>query len=89
MLLAAALLISNGDLVLPWLGITLPFSADVAWFVFFFLGMLAQLAVYWYGRSYVQTTYAVAYEVLLQAQQEEPEQPVAAKALPWDDYNAE
>ena len=89
LLLAVALLISNGDLLLTWAGITLPFSANAAWFVFYLLGVLAQLAVYWYGRSYVQTTYAVAYEVLLQEQPEEPEQPVLNKALPWDDYNAE
>ena len=88
LLLALALVVSNGDLLLVWLGIQLPFSADVTWFVFYLLGMLMQLLVYWYTYSYVQTTYAVAYEVL-QQQPEEPVQPVSAKALPWDDYNAE
>ena len=36
-----------------------------------------------------QAMMVIEEKVLLQEQREEPEQPVAAKALPWDDYNAE
>ena len=50
--------------------------------------MVCVLSAGYVGAATVQTTYAMAYEVL-QQQPEEPVQPVSAKALPWDDYNAE
>ena len=79
--------------VSPWrCGISLPFSEDLAWIVFYLLGMVVQLVVFWYAFSHVQTTYATAYDVLLQQKDEEqpqPEQPQEQppKSLPWDDYS--
>ena len=89
LLVAVAMLVSYGDVILNLLGIALPFTSEVAWFIFYLLGMLVQLAVYWYGYSYVQTTYATAYEVLRQLPFEEPVQKAAPTKLPWDTYEEE
>ena len=61
LLLALATAVCYGDALLRFAGVTLPISEEVAWFGFYLLGMLVQLAVCWYGYSYVQTTYATAY----------------------------
>ena len=53
-----------GDQILPALGIHLPFSEDVAYFVFFVIGLAAQLVLYWYARARVAVTYAKAYDAL-------------------------
>lgn len=53
-----------GDQILPAMGIHLPFSEDVAYFVFFVIGMAAQLVLYWYARARVAVTYAKAYDAL-------------------------
>lgn len=84
------LIVSYLDLILPALGIALPVSADLAWFVFYILGLLAQILLFWYSHSYVQMTRAAAYEVLCQQMEEEnpiPQQP--PKKLPWDDYETQ
>lgn len=88
-LLALTAVISYGDLLLAQAGVTLPMPAEVAWFVFYILGMLAQLALYWHSYSFVQTTYAVAYDVLRQQMEEEPVVEAQPKKLPWDTYTEE
>ena len=92
LLLAVSAAVSYGDLLLPWMGISLPISEDLAWIVFYLLGMVVQLVVFWYAFSYVQTTYATAYDVLLQQKDTEQPQQVQPeekepKSLPWNDYN--
>ena len=89
LVLALTAVISYGDLLLAQAGVTLPMPAEVAWFVFYILGMLAQLALYWHSYSYVQTTYAVAYDVLRQQMEEEPVVEAQPKKLPWDTYTEE
>lgn len=77
------------DLILPQLGVALPMSSDVAWFAFYVLGLLGQLALFRYTKSYVLTTWATAYEVLQQPEPETvPAPPQNPPKLPWDDYNA-
>jgi uncharacterized membrane protein len=53
-----------GDMILPALGITLPFSANVAYFVFYIIGLLSQVLLHWYARSYVSVSYARFYDTL-------------------------
>lgn len=89
LLAALAGIVCYGDVLLNILGVALPFSKDAAFFIFYLLGALVQLAVYWYGYSYVQTTYATAYEVLRQLPFEEPVKQEFTKAPPWDPYEAE
>lgn len=54
-----------GDLWLPLLGISLPVNQDVALFLFYGIHVLFQLVLAWFAGSYIQTTYANAYEALL------------------------
>lgn len=57
-------MVAYGDVLLPLLGISLPFGADVAMFVFYGLHMAGALALAWACRSSVETTYACAYDAL-------------------------
>ena len=86
LLVLLAAVVSYGDILLDYLGVPLPFSSDAAWFIFYLLGMLVQLAVYWYGYSFVQTTYATAYDVLRQQPEIVPTRKEPPKNLPWDPY---
>lgn len=53
-----------GDVILPMLGITLPFSADTAFFIFYIAALLAQLVLLYLFSVKVQTTYALFYDAL-------------------------
>ena len=89
MLLAAV--VCYMDVLLPWLGISLPMTGDVAWMVFYVLSLLVQLVVFWRYKAYVQTTRAAAYEIL---REELPElltpqpQPQPKPKFPWDNYES-
>ena len=61
---ALSIAICYADTLLPLLGITLPISADVLFFVSYGLYIAAQLALYWWAGAQVKTTYAVAYDGL-------------------------
>ena len=74
------------DYLLPLVGVSLPVSADAAWFISYALGLFAQLALHWYGHSYVQTTFACAYDALKQRLQEAPVPQEVPRNLPWEDY---
>lgn len=56
--------IGYGDQILPALGITLPFSDTVAYFLFFGAYLAATFAVYYFLRNRVEVTYALAYDSL-------------------------
>ena len=53
-----------GDTLLPLLGIALPFSADVGFFLFYALGCLLQCLLLWRFQATVSATFAHAYEAL-------------------------
>lgn len=55
-----------GDLLLPMLDVTIPFSADTAFFLFFLLGTASQGLLFWQCRGSVLTTYGMAYRQLWQ-----------------------
>lgn len=53
-----------GDMLLPMIGVELPFSADVSYFLFYGLFLAAQfLAAYFFG-NYIQVVYAQVYNAL-------------------------
>lgn len=53
-----------GDVILPMVGVALPFNEDAAFFIFYIAAMLAQLALFYLFSNKVQTTYAVFYDTL-------------------------
>lgn len=55
-----------GDVLLTMMGVTLPFGADTAYFVFYVLYLAAQLGLYVWVRNKVECTYAAGYEILRQ-----------------------
>lgn len=71
--------IGYGDSLLSAFGVPLPFSQDAAFFLFYLAHIGCQLALCWWARSTVETTYAAAYDVLNQTQ---PIQPPAPQQ-PW------
>ena len=57
-------LLCYGDVLLPLVGVELPFSADVSYFLFYGLFLVAQfLAAYFFG-NYIQVVYAQVYNAL-------------------------
>ena len=60
------LILCYGDLLLPLFNISLPFSENTAFFLFFLLGSLCQGLLLWQFRSSVLTTYGMAYRALWQ-----------------------
>lgn len=60
----AAVLLAYGDVISGALGISLPISSDLAALVCYLLYGAAMLALNWRFGSYLQTTYAVAYDTL-------------------------
>jgi len=53
-----------GDMLLSGLGITLPMNANVAFFLFYVVSLLAQFAVLYFHGNRVYATYAVFYDAL-------------------------
>ena len=61
---AAAMVIGYGDVLLPMLGVQLPVSAQVSYFVFYGLYLLASFAIFVFLRNRVEVTYALAYDAV-------------------------
>lgn len=57
-------LICYGDMLLPMLGFTLPWSGVVNYFLFLVLSLALQMVVYVFCMNKVSVTYATAYETL-------------------------
>ena len=57
-------LVCYGDLFLDALGVSLPFSAEAAYFIFLVIYMVAQLSLYCWKQNEVSVTYAHAYQAL-------------------------
>ena len=73
--------ICYADMLLAMLGIALPIDATFAFFATFVIYLAAQLALYWWRKNEVSTTYAYFYHVLSQPKEETPA-PVAQNQ-PW------
>ena len=63
------------DVILPFLGIALPISSDTAFFLFYILHLLSQLALAWWAGSYLQTAYATAFDSFIPKAEPTPKQP--------------
>lgn len=59
-----AAVVCYGDLLLPLVGVTLPFSGEVSYFLFYGLFLVALFAINYFLRNRVEVTYALAYEAL-------------------------
>lgn len=72
-----------GDMICNLLGITLPFSADIGFFLFYVVGILGQGVLLWSSRAKVMTVYGLAFCDL----NEKPLTPRAESlphTVPWD-----
>lgn len=57
-------LLAFGDVLLPLVGVELPFDGQTAVFLFYGLQMAGSLALAWAWRASVETAYASAYDVI-------------------------
>ena len=64
-LIALATGISYGDVILPMLGIPLPFNETIGFYLFYFLYLIMLFAVYFFLRNPVEVAYAKVYDSLL------------------------
>ncbi len=61
---AGSMVLCYGDVLLPMAGISLPWSEDVSFFVFYVLFLALQFAACFFLRSKVEVVYAQAYNAL-------------------------
>lgn len=62
--MAALSVVCYGDTLLPMAGVTLPFSSDVAYFIFFIVYLAGQFALFFFLRNRVEVVYAQVYDKL-------------------------
>lgn len=65
-----AAVICYGDSILALLGVALPWSNTVSYFLFFGLFLIAEFAIYYFFSCRVGVTYALAYEALKPKEEE-------------------
>ena len=63
-LVALATAISYGDVILPMLGIQLPFNETIGFYLFYFLYLAMLFAIYYFLRNPMAVAYAKAYDSL-------------------------
>lgn len=94
-----AMVVCYGDVALALLGIQLPWSPMVSYFLFLILGLALQFAVFYFTMDRVTMIYVCAYEALiaefeqkkqkmeqlLQDQMKAPAPPSPPTDQPWDD----
>lgn len=80
LLTAVTLVIAYGDMLAPYLGISLPMEAQTAFFVFYILYLLAQFALRIWTLNRVQVSYVLLYDDLAPYQ---PNQRPANR-MPWN-----
>lgn len=59
-----ATLLCYGDMLLPMVGVRLPWSDTVSYYLFFAVYLAAQFAVYYFLRNPAETSYAIAYDAI-------------------------
>lgn len=77
------ILIGYGDVLLPRLGIGLPFSEDVSFFLFYILYVVLQFALLLWAKAQVDTSYAVVYDQLLTQPPQSGREQKAPGKMPW------
>ena len=70
LLQALITVVCYGDVLLPMVGVTLPWSGTVSYFVFYVLALALQIVVYYFFMNRVNVTYATAYNALRPKPQE-------------------
>ena len=73
--------VTYGDSLLALAGVSLPISADAAFFLFYGLGVVCQLLLLWRYQAKVSTAYAVAWQDMRTLPASTP---VTAANMPWD-----
>lgn len=68
-------LVCYGDVLLPLLGVSFPWSDTVSYYLFYVLSLALQMALYVFGMNRVYAVYAVAYDALME-DLPQPELPV-------------
>lgn len=66
LLTVAVAALAYGDRILPFLGVTLPISADAAYFLFSLLHLAMTFALAYAAQNQVETTYALCYDALME-----------------------
>ena len=64
LLQAFTVVLCYGADILGLMGVTLPLSPDLAFFLFYVLGLVGQLVLIWRCQAKISTTYGLAYEAL-------------------------
>jgi len=75
-------MIAYSDVIAELMGVSLPVSATAALFIAFGVYCAVRLVIAWLWASPVETTYAVAYDVLQEMQKDA--EPRLFKNFPWD-----
>lgn len=78
---ALIMILCYGDMLLPLVGIALPWSETASYFIFLSLSLLLQFVVYYCFMNRVAVTYATAYGTLLPTGH--PKESAPASAHPW------
>lgn len=60
----AATVLCYGDVILPLLGVEMPWNGDVSYFLFFVVYLAVLFAVYYFLRNRVEVAYGLAYDAL-------------------------
>lgn len=76
-------LLCYGDMLLPMVGISLPFSTEVGYLLFYVLSQISQILLYWRCRNRVECTYICAYDAWQEALALPPQPPKPPKNVPW------
>ena len=83
--LIVAIVLCYGDMILAVLGVALPFGTEAAFFIFYVIGLLAQVLLLYFKGNYVRTTYAAFYDAL--RAQYQPAQKAAPQTAEPNDVN--
>lgn len=67
---ALVTVVCYGDVILPLVGVTLPWSGTVSYFVFYILSLVLQIVLYYFFMNRIYVTYAIAYDSLKPKPQE-------------------
>lgn len=70
-------LVCYGDMLLPLLGVSFPWSDTFSYYLFYGLSLALQGALYYFGMNRAYAVYAVAYDALIESMPK-PEMPVQA-----------
>ena len=81
LLAGVSALLAYADMILPWLGIQMPFSEGVNYFLCLALYAVSQLALHWWRKNEVSVTYAQVYADL---QNPPPEYTKEPEKRYWD-----